>query len=103
MGTLLIQLKKHASLDDPPDFPYFRGNKQRKKEHQVSHLRSQEETNKIESTQCTTKISPEKKVHMRTECINQLQKIGNLFEKGCISQHQYDKLQETIMNDINMF
>ena len=69
-----IQLKEHASLDDPPNFSYLHGKKQRKKEHQDSSSRSQEETDKIEFTRCTAKISSEKKVHMRTECINQLQK-----------------------------
>jgi hypothetical protein len=36
--------------------------------------------------------------NMRTECIDQLRKIGDLFEKGCISEHH---LQDAIMKDIN--
>ena len=100
----LIQLKKHTSLDEPPDYPYFRGNKPRKKEEQPgSNERNHEEINKTELTHSTAIISPEKKVHMRTECIDQLQKIGDLLEKRCISQRQYDKLQETITKDINQF
>ena len=44
--------------------------------------------------------SSQSHIHTRTECIEQLQKIGNLHEKGMISRGQHDKLQEAIMKDI---
>ena len=88
----LIQLKKHS---DPPDYPYFRGYKQRKDKDQSSHLSCKERT-----VEHANVISPQKKVIMRTQCIDQLQKISDLLDKGCISQDQYKELQDTIMKDI---
>ena len=100
----LIQMKKHESLEDPPDYPFFKGKKQRKQKF--------EETSTSDECECApirlncsqnVGISPGKRIHMRTECIEQLQKIGQLLENGIISQLQYDKLQETIMKDVNKF
>lgn len=51
----------------------------------------------------TVGISPGRKIHMRSECIEQLQKIGQLLESGNISQDQYGKLQDSIMNDITKY
>ena len=73
----LIQLKKHTSLEDPPDYQYFRGNKQKKKEE----LQSTNLSNPERTAELTTGISPQKKVNMRTECIDQLQKISDLLDK----------------------
>ena len=90
----LIELKKHTLLEDPPDYQYFRGNKQKKKEE----LQSTNLSNPERTAELTTGFLLRKKlIIMRTECIDQLQKISDLFDKGCISQHHYENLQETIM------
>ncbi len=39
-----------------------------------------------------------KEIHMRTLCIEQLQKIDQLLKNDSISQIQHDKLQEAIMD-----
>ena len=79
----LIQMKKHASYDNPPDMPYF------KKALDNSALVSAE-----------AGISPCKKLNMRTACIEQLDKWHGLLEKGGITQGQYTQLQEKIMSDM---
>lgn len=98
----LVQMKKHESLDDPPDYPFFKGRRPRK----------QEELSIIDNGMCTPPdssasishgLSPGRKIQMRTECIEQLQRIGKLLKRGTISKLQYEKLQETIMKDINKF
>lgn len=94
----LIEMKKHESLETPPDLPFFRGNRspRQKEGDKAPTTPSKTATNMVG-------ISPGKKIHMRTECIEQLQKVGDLLEKGNISQEQYDKLQKAIMNDIHKF
>ena len=64
MWAHLVQMGKHASLDEPPDKPYFCGRKRPNNEH--------------DALSCTkTRIvsnSPERKVSIRTELIDQLEK-----------------------------
>jgi len=48
-------------------------------------------------------ISPGKRINLRTECIQQLQQLGELLDKGNITSDQYEKLQETIVSDIYKF
>ena len=38
-------------------------------------------------------ILPGKRINLRTECIQQLQQLGELLEKGNITHEQYKKLQ----------
>ena len=83
----LIQMKKHASYDNPPDMPYFK--KGNKKAPDNSAPVSAE-----------AGISPCKKLNMRTACIEQLDKWHGLLEKGGITQGQYTQLQEKIMSDM---
>jgi len=45
-------------------------------------------------------ISPGKRINLCTECIQQLQQLGELLDKGNITSDQYEKLQETILSDI---
>ena len=100
----LVQMKKHISLDEPPDYPYFKAKGRAAKTPQENKL----ETDVSNSSQspkpaAISVISPGKKVHMRTECIEQLKKIGQLLENGNISQQQHNMLQEAIMKDIYKF
>lgn len=82
----MVQMKKHSSLEVPPKMPFFRSRHQ--------EPRAQEKVTTAVSSSGSSWI------HARTECIEQLEKIGNLLEKGTISQEQHDKLQEAIMKDI---
>ena len=74
----MIHTKKHESYDYPPDKPFF--GKSRKP-----------------SSEC---LSPGKRINMRSECIDQLEKWHRLMECGAISNEEYKELQETILKDI---
>ena len=119
----LMQIKKHGSLDDPPDYPFFKG---RKKTAQVQRdppvdAEAKEPSyagnpapakandpsdagnpvpTKANDTNCAVAISPTKKIAQRGECIQQLQRVGELLQKGIISQEKHDQLQNKIMEDI---
>lgn len=80
----LIQMKKHSSYDDPPDKPFFRS----------SH--------KSASTPASA-VSPGKRINMRGQCVDQLLKSHQLFEKGVISKEQYEEFQASILNDVKKF
>ena len=84
----LLQEGKHESYEEPPDKPFFRG----KKSSALSAVNT--------PTQPVS-ISPGKKVNMRIELINQLEKWYQLLEMGAISQTQYAELKDTILLDIN--
>ena len=48
-------------------------------------------------------ISPGKRVNLRSECMDQLDKSLSLLRKGCITQEQYDKLKDEILKDMSKF
>lgn len=75
----LIQMKKHKSYDEAPDKPFF-GSKRTKGN--------------------TDTFSPVKKIELRSQCMDQLQKWHDLLDKKIITQQQYDELQEKILADI---
>lgn len=81
----MIQMKRHESYD-LPDKPFFGKSRRRV----------------LESTEATS-ISPGKRLNMRSECIDQLEKWHALMERGAISAEQYKELQKTILTDIKKF
>lgn len=89
----MIQLKTHDSLDDPPDKPFFRGNKHRNTD---SPSRRPPESKR----QPASVVSPGKKFNMRSELINQLEKWHKLLDSNVITQSAYDDLKEKILIDI---
>ena len=80
----MVQLKKHDSLDIPPKKPFFG-------------------TKKPTSATVSTCISPGKKINMRSELIDQLDKWHRLMDRGAITEEQYKDLQETILGDIKKY
>ena len=62
----MMMMKKHDSYDHPPDKPFF---KQRKEEQAASGTRS-----------------PGKRIHYRSECMDQLDKWHSLLQRGVITQ-----------------
>ena len=72
-------MKKHDSLEVPPDKPFWKT-----------------------PTGNSTGVSPIKKIHLRGQCVDQLLKWHELLEKGAITQEQYDSLKSTIL-DVNRF
>ncbi|XP_065914252.1 uncharacterized protein [Dysidea avara] len=103
----LIQIGKQSSYDEPPDYPFFRG-KKKKDNERVSESTSSNSVLTNSTTNATSVptvvgISPGKRINLRTECIQQLQQLGELLDKGNITSDQYEKLQETILSDIYKF
>ena len=80
----LIQMKKHSSYDEPPDKPFFRS----------SHK---------SPTSAVSAVSPGKRINMRGQCVDQLLKSHQLFEKGVISKEQYEEFQSSILKDVKKF
>ena len=73
----MMMMKKHDSLDHPPNKPFFTGKK------------AGQSTN-----------SPGKRIKYRSECMDQLDKWHSLLSRGVITQEQYSELQESILSDI---
>ena len=46
---------------------------------------------------------PSKRIHTRTELLNQLSKIADLYDKGKITKELHDKLQADVLSDVNVF
>ena len=79
----MIQLKKHDSLDTPPKKPFFGAKK-------------------TDATSSVS-VSPGKKISIRSELIDQLEKWHRLMDCGAITEEQYKELQETILSDITKY
>ena len=78
----MIHMRKCDSYDSPPNKPFFRS-------------KSLKSGSSSSGTQ-----SPGKKIVLRSQCIDQLQKWHTLLESGAITQEQHDDLQMTILDDI---
>ena len=79
MWALLIQMGKHNRYDHAPDKLFFKSGKKCVNEAATA--------------------SPGKRLQMRSECIDQLDKWHQLMEKGAITAEQYKEIQDN-MNDI---
>ena len=79
----LLQMKKHDSLEKPPDKPFW-------------------QTKKAEPNPTNT-VSPGKRINLRGQCVDQLLKWHDLLEKGAITKEQYDDFHATIMDDVKKF
>ena len=93
----MYQTKKHGSLDDPPDLPYFKAATKAKKS---VHASSASDPSVPSTSAPTAFVSPSKRVQLRTECIKQLELWHSLLEKGGISKEQYEDIQLTILDDM---
>ena len=85
----MIHMGKHESLETPPDLPYFRG-------------KSRCNPQVLSTTPAETgrPMLPGKRINLRSECMDQLNKWHGLLEKGAITQTQYDEFQAKILSDI---
>lgn len=100
----MYHTKKHSSLDNPPNLPYFKAAKD-KKSTTVAAQSTEKSTivsanNTHSSQNLPSGISPSKRVNLRTECMKQLEIWYSLLEKGMITKEQYDEVQGTILNDM---
>lgn len=88
----LVRLGKHASLDAPPNYPFFVGRHKTKS--------SDANTTNSCSQPSTGSFSPGKRIKLRTELLDQIKKLSELLDNGDISQDQYDTMKLAVMNDI---
>ena len=95
MWAHVIHIGKHSSYDIPPDQPFFKGSQKK------ASMSTPISSNVSASSSLTA--SPGKRVSLRSECINQLDKWHSLLEKGIVSQEQYDQMQKTILSDMFKF
>ena len=72
----MMMMKKHDSYDRPPDKPFF-------KQQPATAIRSLG-----------------RRIHYRSECMDQLDKWHSLLQCGVITQEQYTEMQESILSDI---
>ena len=72
-----LKMKKHQSLDELPDKPFFKGRQTHKT---------------VRSTSSTAdSFSPTKRISLRDNCMDQLSKWHALYKKGVISLERYKK------------
>ena len=86
----MISMHRHDSYEVPPDKPFFR---KRKNESKSSNTLSVGDNG----------VSPGKKLSLRSECIDQLHKWHELYERGAISKEQYEEFQGSILTDMKKF
>ena len=89
----MMHIGKHSSSEEPPNVPYFTRGRTK-----MSSPQSGDELPTPMSP--TSPMSPTKRVSLRSECIEQLNKWHSLLEKGIITQANYDRVQQTILKDI---
>ena len=88
----LINMKKHQSFDDPPDKPFFRGNSKKVFKQKSSDIPNA--TGMVHEG-----ISPSKRIDLRTELLDQLDKLSALLDKGIIDYAKYEQLHDSIIAD----
>ena len=96
----MLNVGKHSSYDEPPDFPFFKKRKEKRSDGQRSGLSSDSGSTATIFSMSTSTNSPSKRVGLRTQCIDQLSKWHSLLNTGAIDQAQYDELKEAILGDI---
>ena len=96
----MLNVGKHSSYDEPPDFPFFKKRKEKRSDAQRSGSSSDSGSTATISSMSTSTNSPSKRVGLRTQYIDQLSKWHSLLNTGAIDQAQYDELKEAILGDI---
>ena len=90
--SMWAHIGKHSSREAPPNLPFFRQSKS-------ATLPS---TSVLPGTSSTVTVSrsPGKRISLRSECMNQLDKWHSLLNRGIITQKQYEEMQKAILNDM---
>ena len=94
----LIQIGKHSSHDTPPDLPYFVG----RRASSSKAATTESDVAKVDKAGPSC-LSPGKRVHLCSECIDQLSRWHSLKESGGISSEEYEELRKNIIGDIGKF
>lgn len=96
----LIQLKRHSSLDTPPDYPFFRGRKKKQDSESSAESKRSASPKRGDSSSPVPSVSPGKRLGMRSQCLDQLGKCIDILDKGGLSQAEFNELQKAILADI---
>ena len=102
----MIQLDKHSSLESPPVGRFFKSPNQSKSSDSESSATATvtgETTAASQSSAEPTMLSPTKRVMLRTQCIEQLERWHNLMKSGGITKEQYDELQGSILSEVKKY
>ena len=91
MWAHVIHIGKHSSRETPPNLPFFQKNKGA----------APPSTSVLPST--SEAVSPGKRISLRSECMNQLDKWHSLIDRGIITQKQYEDMQKAILKDMFKF
>ena len=83
----MIQMQKHASLEEPPPGRFFK----------TTTTEIESSNTKLSSDEVV--MSPTKRLSLHSR-IEQLEKWHRLMEGGAISKEQYDELQTKLFSDI---
>ena len=83
----MVHVKSWKSLDEPPNKPFFK-------------CRSNKDSINDKSPVRKKPVSPGRKVRVRSELIDQLDKFHKLKESGAVSSSEYEELRSTILYDI---
>ena len=91
----MIQLDKHSSLETPPAGRFFKSPAEKSSEcvTSVTATATKETTVATCSSAEPSALSPAKRVTLRTQCIEQLERWHSLMKNGGITKEQYDELQ----------
>ena len=93
MWAHVVHIGKHVSREAPPNLPFFRRHKSA----------TPPSTSGLPGTSSTEAVSPGKRISLRSECMNQLDKWHSLLDRGIITQEQYEDMQKAILNDMFKF
>lgn len=91
--SYMMKIGSHDTLDEPPEKPYFVGYKRRAKATYSPSGKSPES----KRLALSTTVSPGRKVNVRSELIDQLEKWHKLLDLCVISQKEYEDLKDQIL------
>ena len=92
MWAHLIQMGKHESYEVPPNQPFFKDAKSRKKDKTTEGPPAQDPAG--------TCISPVKRSNLRSAYMSQVKEWHGLFKDGAITEEEYEHQKEKILGDL---
>ena len=101
----MIEMGRHDSITQAPKKQFFQSPSSSENSSSEMSVSASSSSGKSSVTSSSTApstlvTSPGRRVSIRSECIDQLQKWHALLDCGAISKDQYDELQATILSDI---